>query len=86
MNAKVDCPRGCGWNTGNPDLDENGMPYACFFCENTGLVDEAAALEDLAAQAETLAWKAEHEKFERWRRQAMAAAGEFGGDEDNIRL
>jgi hypothetical protein len=33
-NSMVDCPR-CG---GMPDLDEDGRPYTCFFCCNTGSV------------------------------------------------
>lgn len=46
----VGCPRGCGWETGNPALDEDGMPYTCFFCFNEGVVPEDVAAADLAGQ------------------------------------
>lgn len=82
MAKMVDCPRGCGWANGNPDLDEDGMPYTCFFCGNTGQVDEAAAADDLAAQAETRAWAEDQAYWKHLHEAEMAAAGEFGGYED----
>ena len=35
------CPRGCGWSTASPDLDEDGNPYTCYLCCNTGQVSTA---------------------------------------------
>lgn len=36
----IPCPRGCGWDSGNPETDESGMPYTCYVCCNTGEVTE----------------------------------------------
>ena len=52
MTLMVDCPRGCGWESGNPELDESGAPYSCYFCFNTGRVriDELDAYQAASAK------------------------------------
>lgn len=45
MTKMVDCPR-CG---GMPDYDEDGRPFTCFCCCDTGLVPEAVAAAELRA-------------------------------------
>lgn len=58
----VDCPR-CG---GIPDYDEEGKPYTCFFCCDSGVVRKSVADEEerLAAEyeAERAAKEAEKRK------------------------
>lgn len=46
----------CG---GNPEFDEQGLPYACYICGNTGYVTKEV-LE--AHEAEEAAWRAEMER------------------------
>lgn len=43
----VTCPR-CG---GSPDFDEDGRPYTCYFCCDTGSVTEEIATEEARGAA-----------------------------------
>lgn len=40
MSATAACPK-C--DPCNPELDEDGRPYACYFCGDSGTVDKASA-------------------------------------------
>lgn len=45
----VDCPR-CG---GHVDFDEDGRPYTCFTCGDTGYIEASRLEPDEAAQYQT---------------------------------